>query len=226
MANKRGKGGSTDRFPLLGLQNHGGWWVQPWNQKMIASWQESDDKPRQCVEKQRYYSANKGPYSQGYSLPSGHVWLWELGYKEGRTPKNWCLQTVVLEKIPENPLGSKEIKPVNLKEINPEYSMEGLILKLKLQYLVIWCEQTTHWKSPWCWQRSKAEEEGFTGWEGWTASLMQWIWTWSNSRRWWGTGRPGMGLQRVGCDWVSKHQQQYGSKQVLRITVKRNSSMH
>ena len=51
---------------------------------MIASWQESDDKPRQCVEKQRQDSAIKGPYSQGYGLPSVHVWLWELDYKEGR----------------------------------------------------------------------------------------------------------------------------------------------
>ena len=67
------------------------------------------------VEKQRHYSANKGLYSQCYDLPSGHVWLWELDRKEGRTPKNWCLQTVVLEKTPESPLDSKEIKPVNLK---------------------------------------------------------------------------------------------------------------
>ena len=52
---ERGKGGSSDRFPLLGLQNHCGWWLQPSNQKMITSWQESDDKPRQCFEKQRHY---------------------------------------------------------------------------------------------------------------------------------------------------------------------------
>ena len=42
----------------------------------------------ECVEKQRHYSADKGLYSQGYGLPSGHVWLWELDCKEGRTPKN------------------------------------------------------------------------------------------------------------------------------------------
>ena len=82
---------------------------------MIASWQESDDKPRQCVEKQRHYSVDKGPYSQGHGLPSGHVWLWELVHKEGWTPKNQWLQTVVLEKTPETPLDSKEIKLVNLK---------------------------------------------------------------------------------------------------------------
>ena len=72
-----------------------------------------------CVEKQRRCSANKGPYSQGYGLPSGHVWLWELDHKESRAPNNWCLWTVVLEKTPESPLDSKEIKPVNLKGNQP-----------------------------------------------------------------------------------------------------------
>ena len=116
MANRRGKGESSDRLSLLGLQNHCRQWLQPWNQKTIASWQESNDKPRQDVEKQRHYSANRG---QGYGLPSGHIWLWELNYKEGRRPKNWCLGTVVLEKTLESPLDSKEIKPVNLKGDQP-----------------------------------------------------------------------------------------------------------
>ena len=71
-----------------------------------------------CVEKQRHYSANKGPYSQGYGLPSGHIRLWELDHKEGRAPKNWCLRTV-LERTPESPLASKELKQVNLKGNQP-----------------------------------------------------------------------------------------------------------
>ena len=108
------KGGSSDRFPLFGLQNHCGWWLQPWNEKMTASWQESHYKPGQCVEKQRRYSADKGSHGRGYGLSSGHVWLWELDHKEGRVPKNWCLWTVVLEKTLESPLDSKELKPVSL----------------------------------------------------------------------------------------------------------------
>ena len=72
-----------------------------------------------CIEKQRHYSADKGPYSQGYGLPSGHVQLWELDCKESRAPKNWWLWIVVLEKIPESLLDSKEIKPVNLKGNQP-----------------------------------------------------------------------------------------------------------
>ena len=59
--------------------------------------------------------------------------------------------------------------------------------------LVICCKQETHWKSPWCWERLRAEEEeGIRGLDGWRASPMQWTWTWANSRRWWGTGRPGV----------------------------------
>ena len=89
---------------------------------------------RQCAEKQRHYSADSGPYCQGCGLPSGHMWFWELDHKEGRAPKNWCLRTLVLDKTPESPLDSKEIKPFNLREINPEYLLEGLMLKLKLPH--------------------------------------------------------------------------------------------
>ena len=71
------------------------------------------------VEKQRHYSANKDPYSQGYGLPSGHRRSWEMSCKEGRMPKNWCLWTVAVEKTPESPLDSREIKPVNLKGDQP-----------------------------------------------------------------------------------------------------------
>ena len=59
--------------------------------------------------KSRDITRQKGLYSQGDGLPSSHVWLWELDHKERRMPKNWCLQTVVLEKTPENPLDSKKL---------------------------------------------------------------------------------------------------------------------
>ena len=118
MANRRGKVKAV-RFPLLDLQNRYIWWLQPWNQKTITSWQANDGKPRQHVEKQRHYSANKVLYSQDYGVSSGRVQLWKLDLKEGRMPKNWCLQTVVLEKTPESHLDSKEIKPApQFKGIN------------------------------------------------------------------------------------------------------------
>ena len=76
----------------------------------------------------------KSPSSQSYIFSSSHVWMWELDHEESGVPKNWCFWSVVLEKILERPLDYKEIQPVNLKEIRPEYSLEELMLKLKLQY--------------------------------------------------------------------------------------------
>ena len=67
------------------------------------------------IEKQRYYFANKGPSSQGYGFSSGHVWMWELDYKEDWAQKSWCFWTVVLEKTLEGPLDCKEIQTVHPK---------------------------------------------------------------------------------------------------------------
>ena len=69
-----------------------------------------------------------------YGFSTSHVWMWELDYKGSWAPENWCFWTVGLEKTLESPLNSKEIQPVHPKEISPEYSFEGLMLKLKLQY--------------------------------------------------------------------------------------------
>ena len=189
MANRRGKGGSSDIVLSLGLQNHCIWWLQTRNQKMIASWQESDDKPRRCVEKQRRYSANKGPYSQVF--PVVMYCCGELDLKEGRTPKNWCLWTVVLEKTPEVSWTARRSNQSNLRDINLNIHWKDWSWSRSSSILVICCSQMIHWKSPWCWKRSRAEgEQGIRWWAGWTASLMQWTWTRENSsRRWWGTGR-------------------------------------
>ena len=72
-----------------------------------------------------------------------------------------------------------------LKEIGPGCSLEGLMLKLKLQYLVTWCKELTHWKRLWCWEGLGAEGEGDDrGWDSWMASLTRWTWVWVNSRSW------------------------------------------
>ena len=131
MANRWQNNGNSDRLYFLELQNHCRWWLH-W--KMLAPWKKIDDQPRQYIKKQRRYFANKGPSSQGYGFSNSHVWMWELDYKENWALKNWCFWTVVLEKILESPLDCKEIQPVYPKGIIPEYSLEGLMLKLKHQY--------------------------------------------------------------------------------------------
>ena len=101
------------------------------------------DKPRHCIKKQRYHFAHKSPSSKSYGFSSSHVWMWGLDHKEGRMPKNWCLQTVVLEKTSESPLYSKEIKPVNLKGDQP-WIFTGKT-DAKAEALVFWSTDVHRW---------------------------------------------------------------------------------
>ena len=95
------------------------------------------------------------------------------------------------------------------KEISPGCSLEGLMLKLKLQYFGLWCEELTHLKIPWCWERLRTGGEGDNrGWDGWMASLTQWTWVWVKSGSWWWTGRPGVlrfsRSERVRHNWETE----------------------
>ena len=115
----------------------------------------------------------------------------------------WCWRRFL--RVPGTARSNQSI----LKEISPEYSLEGLMLKLKLLYFGTWCEELTHWKRPWCWERLKAGGEGDDrGWDSWIASLTRWTGVWASSRSWWWTGKPGvlqsMGSQRVRHDWVTE----------------------
>ena len=135
--------------------------------------------------------------------------MWVLGYKESWAPKNWCFWTVVLEKTLESPLDCKEIQPVHSEGDQPwDFSGRN---DAKAESLVLWPPhaELTHWKRLWCWEGFGAGGEGDNrGWDGWMASLTQWMQVWVNSGSWWWTGRPGvlrfMGSQRVGHDWATE----------------------
>ena len=102
-----------------------------WSQRAGHYWSNL----KAILKSKRHYFANKGPSNQGYGFSSGHVWMWELNYKESWALKNWCFWVVVLEQTLESPLDCKEVQPVHPKGIfSPEYSLEGMILKLKFQY--------------------------------------------------------------------------------------------
>ena len=153
--------------------------------------------------------ANKGPSSQSYGFSRSHVWMWELNYKESWAPKNWCLWTVVLEKTLRVPWTARRSNQSILKEISAEYSLEGLMLKLKLQYSGHLMRRADSLEKTWCWERLKAGGEGDNReWDGWMASLPRWTWVWVSSRCWLWTGKPvmlqSMGLQRAGHDWVTE----------------------
>ena len=134
--------------------------------------------------------------------------MWELDCEESWAPKNWCFRTVMLEKTPESPLDCKEIQPVHSRKINPGISLEGMMLKLNLQYFGHLLLRVDSLESFWCWEALRAGGEEDDRWDGWMASPTWWTWVWVSTGSWWWTGRTGvqrvMGSQRVGHDWATE----------------------
>ena len=97
-------------------------------------WKESYDQPRQHIKKQRHYLANKGPFSQSYVFSSSHVWMWELNYKEIEHQRIDAFELWCWRRLLRVPWTARRSSQSILKEISPECSLEGLMLKLKLQY--------------------------------------------------------------------------------------------
>ena len=113
--------------------------------------------------------------------PTGTVRATGMRFWES-VPKNWCFWTVVLEKTLESPLDCKGINQVNPKGNQPWIFIGRTDAEAEADTLATWCEEPTHWKIPWCWERLRAEEEvSDRGWSGWMASLNQWTWVWANS---------------------------------------------
>ena len=176
---------------------------------MLDPLKKSYDQPRQHIKKQRHYFVTKGPSSQGYGFSSGHVWMWELDYKESWAPKNWCFWTVGLEETLESPLNCKDIQPVHPKGDQSWVFIGGADVEAETP--ILWPPDVESWL---IWKDLDAgkdwgqEEKGITGWDGWMPSPTQWTWVWVDPGSWWWTGRPGVlqfiGSQRVGHNWVSE----------------------
>ena len=176
---------------------------------MLTLWKESYNQPRQHIKKQRHYFANKGPSSQGHGFSSSHVWSESWTVKKA---EHWRIDAFELwywRRLLRAPWTARRSNQSILKEISPGCSLEGMMLKLKLQCLAMSCKELTHWKRLWCWEGLGAGGEGDNrGWDGWMASPTWSTWVWVNSGSWWWTGRPGvlwfMGSQRVGHNWETE----------------------
>ena len=102
--------------------------------RCLLLWKKICDQLRQHIKKQGHFFPSKSMSSQSCGFSNSHVWMWALDCKESWVVKNQCFWTVVLEKTLESSLDFKEIQPAILKEISSEYSLERLMLNLKLQY--------------------------------------------------------------------------------------------
>ena len=130
-----------------------------------------------------------------------HTWLWSL----------FTLPLSITALSAKVPWTTRRSNQSILKEINPEYSLEGLILKLKLQYFghVMW--RVNSLEKTLVLGKIEARRRGRQRMASWMASPIQWTRTWANTGRWWGAESSGMlqsvGSQRVGHNLVTKQQQ-------------------
>ena len=133
-----------------------------------------------------------------------------VGLYQGWAPKHWCFWTVMLENIVKSPLDCKEIKTSQSQRKSVlNIHWRDWCWSWNSNTLTTWCDELTHWKRPWCWERLRTgREEDDRGWDCWMASPTQWTWVWISSQSWWWTGKPGvlqsMGSQRVGHDWTTE----------------------
>ena len=131
-----------------------------------------------------------------------------LSSKELKPLKLWCWKRL-LRVLSTARRSNQSI----LKEINPEYSLEGLMLKLELQYFghLIWRADSV--EKTLMLGKTEDKRRDDQGWDGWIASPTQWTWVWANSRRCWRTGKPCvlqcMGSQRVRHNWVTEHKNNF-----------------
>ena len=131
MANRRAKNGNSDRLYFWGLQNHCRWWLQPWNSKMLAPWKKIYDQHRQHIKKQRHYFATKAYVVKAVVFPvvMGKCESWTV-----KKAEHWRIDAFELwywRRFLRVPWTARRSKQSILKEICPEYSLEGLMLKLQ-----------------------------------------------------------------------------------------------
>ena len=143
-------------------------WLHLSNQSNLLT--VSRDQIIQHTKKQRHYFADKSSSSQSYGFSSGHVWMWELDYKESWALKDWCFWTVVLEKILKSPSDCKEIKPVNPDRNQPWIFIERTDAETKVP--IVWPPDAKNWLTgkdsdagkDWRWEEKGTTEDEMVGW--------------------------------------------------------------
>ena len=183
MADRWGNNGNSKRL----------FWGAPKSLQMVnaamklkdaCSLEEKLWSTREHIKKQRYYFVNKGPSSQSYGFSSSNVWMWELDYNESwriDAFELWCWRRLL-----RVPWTSRTSNQSILKEISPEYSLEGLMLNLKLQYFGHLMQRTDSFeKTQMLGKIEGGRRRGHRGWDGWMASLTWCTWLWASLRSCW-----------------------------------------
>ena len=203
MANRWGNNRNSDRLYFLGLQNHCRWWLQPWNKKTLLGRKaminlESIFKSRDVTLPTKVHLIKAMVFPvfmhgcESWTIKKAEHWRTD-------TFELWSWRRLL--RVPWTTRRSKQsVLNIHWKDWCWSWSSNTLATS---------CEELTHWKRPWCWERLKVGGEGADrGWDSWMAWPTRWTWVWASSGSWWWTGKTGvlqsMGSQRVDTtEWLN-----------------------
>ena len=166
---------------------------------MLTPWKESYDQPRQHIEKQRHYFANKVCLVKAMVFPVVMYGCesWSI-IKKAECRRIDAFELWCWRRLLRVPWTARRSNQSILKESVLNIHWKDWCWSWNSNTLATWCEKLTHWKRPWWWERLKAGGEGDDRkWDGWTALPTRWTWVWVSSRTWWWTRKPGV-LQSMG----------------------------
>ena len=151
---------------------------------MLAPWKKSYEKPWQCKKSRDIGVLTKVHIVKAMVFPVVMYGCESWAIEKAEVWRTDAFKLWGWRRLLRVPWTARRSNQSIQKEINPEYSLERLILKMKLQYFGHWCKELTRWKRPWCWERLRAGGDGSDrGWDGWMASSTQWTWVWASSVR-------------------------------------------
>ena len=171
---------------------------------MLTPWKESYDQPRQHIQKPTRVCLVK---AMVFPVVMYGCESWTI--KKAERKRIDAFELCCWRRLLRVPWTTRRSNQSILKEIGLGVHWKDWCWSWNSNTLATWCEDLTHLKRPWWWERMRAGEEGDNGgWDGWMASPTQWTWVWVDSGSWWWTGRPGvlrfMGLQRVRHNWATE----------------------
>ena len=214
MANRWGNNGNSDRLFFLGLQKSLQMVTAAMKLKDLLLWRRDMINLDSVLKSRDITLSTKVHIVKAVVFP---VVMYRCESWTIKKTEHWRIDTFELwcwKRLLRVPWTARISNQSVLREINPEYSLERLMLKWKFQYFGHLIGRVNPLEKTLMLGKIEGRRRGDNrGQDGWMASRTQWTWVWANSRRWWRTGKPcmlqSMGLQRTGHDWVTEQQQQY-----------------
>ena len=163
----------------------------------LGSWKESYDQPRQHIKKQRHYLSMKVHLVKAMVFPVVMYGCESWTIKKAEHQRIDAFELWCWRRLLRVPWTARRSNQSILKEISPGCSLEGLMLKVKLQYFGHLMWRADSFEKNLMLGKKAGEEGDNRGWGGWMASLSQWSWVWVNSRSWRWTGKPGAAVHGV-----------------------------